>query len=93
LGLTVRSMTKDLAEQFGVEKIDGLIVIEVESGSPAERKGLRPGDIITEVNQRSVTSPKLFRDALKSADPRTGVIINFTSRGTSKFKILKESGD
>ena len=86
-------MTKDLAEQFGVDKIEGVIVTEVESGSAAERKGLRPGDIITEVNQRSVTSPKQFRDALKNADPRTGVIINFTSRGTSKFEILKESGD
>ena len=93
LGLTVRSLTKDLAEQFGVDKIDGLIVTEVESGSAAERKGLRPGDIITEVNQRSVTSPKQFRDALKNAAPRTGVIINFTSKGTSKFEILKESGD
>ena len=93
LGLTVRSLTKELAEQFGVDKIEGVIVTEVESGSAAERKGLRPGDIITEVNQKSVTSPKQFRDALKNAAPRTGVIINFTSKGTSKFEILKESGD
>ncbi len=93
LGLTVKSLTKELAEQFGVDKIDGVIVTEVDQGSGAERKGLRPGDIITEVNQKSVTSPKQFRDALKSADLRKGVIINFTSRGTSKFEILKESGD
>jgi serine protease Do len=93
LGLTVRSLSRELADQFGVEKIEGVIVTEVEQGSPAARVGLRPGDIITEVNYKPVTTPKEFRDALKSGDPKKGHIINFTSRGTSKFEILKDSGD
>lgn len=93
LGLTVKSVTKELAAQFGVEKTDGVIVTEVEQGSVADRKGIRAGDIITEVNQKAVTTAKEFRDALKSSDPKKGVIINFTSRGTSKFEILKDSGD
>ena len=65
----------------------------MQRGSAAERKGLRPGDVITEVNHKSVASPKQFRDVLKGIDPKKGVIVNFTSRGTSKFEILKESGD
>lgn len=93
LGLTVKSLTKELAEQFGVDKIDGVIVTEVEQSSPAGRIGLRPGDIITEVNYKPVANPMEFRDALKSGDPKKGHIINFTSRGTSKFEILKDSGD
>jgi serine protease Do len=70
-----------------------VIVTEVQRGSAAERKGIRPGDVITEVNHKPVTSPKQFRDVLKAIDPKKGVIVNFTSRGTSKFEILKESGD
>jgi serine protease Do len=93
LGLAVKSVTKELADQFGVERMEGVIVTEVEQGSAAERKGIRAGDIITEVNQKPVTTAKEFRDALKSSDPKKGVIINFTSRGTSKFEILKDSGD
>jgi len=93
LGLTVKALTKELAEQFGVEKIEGVIVTEVERGSAAERKGIRPGDIITEVDGKATTSPKHFRHAVKSGDPKKGIIINFTSRGTSKFEFLKESGD
>jgi serine protease Do len=82
-----------LADQFGVEKTDGVIVTEVEQSSPAGRIGLRPGDIITEVNHKPVSSVKEFREALKGGDPKKGHIINFTSRGTSKFEILKDSGD
>ena len=92
-GLTVQTPSKELLEQFGVEKAAGVIVTEVEKNSEAERKGLKPGDFITEVNQKAVSTPKQFRDALKNADPKKGVILNFTSRGTSKFEILKDSGE
>jgi serine protease Do len=92
-GLTVQAITKDLAEQFGLEKIGGVVVTEVEHGSVAEKKGLQPGDVITEVNQKPVTSPRQFNDALKGVDPKKGVIVNFTSHGTSKFEILKETGE
>jgi len=92
-GLKVQAITSELAEQYGISKSDGVVITEVERGSAAERKGLRPGDVITEVNHKPVTTPKQFRDVLKAIDPKKGVIVNFTSRGTSKFEILKESGD
>ncbi len=92
-GLAVQALTKDLAEQFGVDKTDGVVVTEVERGSAAEQKGIRPGDIITEVNGKTVTTPKQFREAMKTADPKKGVQVIYTSRGTSSFVILKESGD
>ena len=91
-GLTVQPFTKDLAEQFGIEKIEGVLISEVERGSPAERKGIKAGDVITEVNGKTVANPKQFAQALKAADPKKGVVLIYTSRGTSKVEILKEEG-
>ncbi len=89
-GLTVKSLTSELADQFNVDVDKGVIVTAVEPDSVAERKGIRPGDVITEVNRLPVTNLKTFRDAVKGADPKRGVIINFISRGTSRFTVLKE---
>jgi serine protease Do len=92
-GLTVRTATRELAEQFGVEKADGVIVTEVERDSVAALKGLRPGDIITDVNGKPVTTPRQFREQIRKADPKEGVRIMFRSRGARAFVYLKESGD
>jgi serine protease Do len=93
MGLTVKTLTKELADQFGVEKTDGVIITEVEAGSVAERRGLKAGDVITEVNQKPVTTPKQFHEALKATDPKKGAILNFTSHGTSKFEVIREAGE
>jgi len=92
-GLKVQAITSQLAEQYGIDKTDGVIVTDVQRGRAAERGGIQPGDVITEVNHKPVSTLKQFRDALKAVDPKKGVIVNFTRRGTSKFEFLKESGD
>ena len=92
-GLTVQSVTKDLAEQYGIEKTEGVLVTEVERSSMAERKGIKPGDVITEVNGKPVSSPKQFSQAIKTADVKRGVVIIYTTRGTSKIEVLREEGE
>ncbi len=92
-GLTVQTVTKDLAEQFGVEKGDGVIVTEVERDSVAALKGIRPGDIITELNGKPVTTLKEYRQYLKEADAKRGVVVIYSSRGTSKVEVLREDGE
>jgi serine protease Do len=66
----------------------------VEADSPAARRGIQAGDVITAVNHKPVTSPKQFREAVKNAG-RKGVILNLISvrDGASEFKILKDTGD
>lgn len=92
-GLTVQGMTKDLAEQYGVEKVEGVLVTGVEQGSAAERKGLKPGDVITEVNSKAVTSPKQFVQLVKSGDARRGIVIIYTTKGTSKIEVLRDDAE
>ncbi len=89
-GLTVRPMTKQLADEYGIEVTSGVLVTAVEQGSPAAEKEIKPGDVITEVNRTPVANLKQFRDALKGADAKSGVIVNYLSKGTSRITVLKE---
>ena len=89
-GLTVRPLTRELADEYSLESATGLVVTGVEPGSVAAEEGIRPGDVITEVNRAPVANMKQFRDALKGVNAKQGVIVNFISKGASRFTILKE---
>lgn len=67
LGMAIRSATRELAQRFDVEYHPGVIVMNVEPGSPADRKGIEPGFIISEVNGQPVVSESEFLEALKGA--------------------------
>src|SRR5262249_12671127 len=82
MGLTVQPVTRELAEQFGLEKIEGVCVTEVERGSAAERKGFKAGDVITDVDAKAVKTVKQFQQAMQEADPKKGAAIIFTRGGT-----------
>lgn len=94
VGLKVQTLTRELAKQFKVPAGKGVLVAEVETGSLAEKKQIQAGDVITEVNHRSVTSPKEFTDALKRADLKKGISLNvINDRGVNRFRLLKDGGD
>ncbi|MFM8354176.1 MAG: trypsin-like peptidase domain-containing protein, partial [Gammaproteobacteria bacterium] len=54
LGLTVQGLNPDLAEAFGVENRDGVVVVEIQPDGAAARAGLRPGDIIVRVDDQPI---------------------------------------
>jgi serine protease Do len=55
LGVGIQELTEELAAQFGVKPNDGVLVGNVMKDSPAERGGLRPGDIIQELNGTKIS--------------------------------------
>lgn len=67
LGLTVQTLTPQLAKQFNTEPGEGVVVTDVETGSIAERAGLRPGAVILQVNRKPVRSAADFRQALNAS--------------------------
>jgi S1-C subfamily serine protease len=56
VGFEGEMLTPQLAEYFGVK--DGVLVRMVASRTPAERSGLKAGDVVTKVNGTPVTSPR-----------------------------------
>ena len=89
LGITVKALTPALASQFGTTTIEGVLVATVEKNSPAARSGLRPGDIITAIDQQPIGNRKQFQAAVEKADLRKGVLLNLISGNTARFEILK----
>ena len=53
IGVTTTQLTKQLAEYFGIAGGKGLLITSVRENSPAEKAGLRAGDVITEADGQS----------------------------------------
>jgi serine protease Do len=91
VGITVHTLSYELAGHYGVDvTTDGVVVVAVEKGTAAVRKGIKPGDIITSVNKHSVSNPKEFRDALRNGDFKTGITVQILSGKKSRTETLKE---
>ncbi len=81
LGLTVQTLTPDVAESLGIgEDVKGVVVTNVESGSPADEAGLRRGDVILEVNRKPVPDLASFRRAIRES-PKGKSILLWVRRG------------
>jgi Do/DeqQ family serine protease len=64
-GMGVEPLTRERAQELGIQASSGVLVAEVQPGGRAADAGLRPGDVITEVDRRPVNSPDALRAALK----------------------------
>jgi serine protease Do/serine protease DegQ len=64
LGIEMVDLTPELARKFGVSSLDGAVIAGVQPGSPAERAGLREGDVITALSGRPIRSAAELRARL-----------------------------
>src|SRR6185503_6643365 len=65
LGVSLVDLTDELREHFGAPKDTGVLVSSVEDGSPAEKAGIRVGDIIVGVDGKDVESSGDLRRGLR----------------------------
>ena len=91
-GLTVQALTKDVAEQLNIEVGSGVVVASVEPNSPAEEHHIKAGDVITEINRKPVNNPRQFREAVRTSDPKHGMMVNLVGEQGSRFLVLKSDG-
>ena len=91
LGITLSSITQDIRMRQNIpEDVSGLLVTKVEQNTDAEIKGIRPGDIIQEINQVSVNNINAFRKVMNSIKgSKKGVLLLVNRQGNINFVALK----
>jgi serine protease Do len=75
IGLLVQEITPLLAQSLGLDRSDGVIISRVDEGSPAERSGLKRGDVIVAVNGERVKNFESARRAIFGS--RVGHVLEF----------------
>jgi serine protease Do len=92
LGLSVSDVTPEVARRLGLPAgQQGVVVTAVSPGGLAAEAGLRPGDVVQEVNRRPVRSTKDFVQAVEQAGGKDLVLL-VNRQGSTAYAVLERSG-
>nr|HDN00080.1 DegQ family serine endoprotease [Deltaproteobacteria bacterium] len=89
LGLVVQDLTPELAERLGYREFQGVLVAEVEQGSPAARVGIRSGHLIEEVNRKRVHSMDDFLEVLAQSEQAKSVLFRIRDGEFSRYVAIR----
>lgn len=81
MGVSLQPVDKDLAAAFNLEKAEGALISEVVKDSPADKAGLKQGDIILECNDNPVKSMGSLRTEISLMDPGAKVKLKINRNG------------
>jgi Do/DeqQ family serine protease len=84
LGVEVHELTPELAESFGIADPRGVVVAGVLRRGPADRAGVEPGDVITEVQGTPVGSPRELLERVAQARPGTRIAVALVRGGAAR---------
>jgi serine protease Do len=81
LGIGIQEITSDLSKSLGLKEVRGVLVNSVDDKSPAERAGIRTGDVITAVNGARVNDANALRNRIAGTTPGTDVTLTILRDG------------
>ncbi len=89
--MAVQTASQDLADQYGVDFHDGVMVVSVEQGSPADIEGITPGTILFEINHETIKTADDFGRIRTQLQGRTKAIamIGYDYKGNVKYFAVK----
>ncbi len=82
MGMTVQTLTPELAKRLGMPGVKGVLVTEVEENSAAAQAGVEPNDVIISVGFEKIETAEQLQDKLEQAE-RTGrgIVVNIKGKG------------
>lgn len=84
LGVVVQPVTEDIASSLRLTNAKGVIISQIESGSAAERAGLRRGDVILALNGNVIADPNTFRNEIAGTPPGRTITLRISREGNEQ---------
>lgn len=84
LGVTIQPVNQSLAKSFGLSDPQGALVSSVVKGSPAAKAGLKPGDVILQVNNQTIQDAHDLPALIAEMQPGTRVQLKLWRNGATK---------
>jgi serine protease Do len=81
LGVAVQYINSDLASSLGLKEVKGVLVNSVNSAGPADRAGLKSGDVILRFNSTPINDVNALRNTVASSSPGTDVTLDILRNG------------
>ncbi|WP_041361929.1 Do family serine endopeptidase [Methylovorus sp. MP688] len=86
IGIEAQDITPELAESFRLKEVRGSLIAGILRDSPAERAGLRPGDILLEIDGRQVQDSSSMLNLISSLKPNKKAVLKI-SRDQREFSV------
>src|SRR5690606_32072838 len=88
MGVKIRPINNESANRYGLSEVAGVRVEEINPGSAAEKGGLKPGDIITHINNTKINSSPDFIARVGQHRPGDGLEVDIIRNKTKKRLII-----
>jgi serine protease Do len=101
LGVGIQDVTSELAENFGLKNVRGVIVNSITPGGPADKAGLKQGDVITSLNGANLRDGNDLRNHVAQTAPNSDVTLGYLRNGSEynakvtlgEFQAKKDDAD
>lgn len=85
LGVSVKNVDPETAHELNLRSSTGALVTDVQSGSPADDGGVRPGDVIREFNHKPINNVSDLQSAVRNLKSGSTVLLNVVRQGQTLF--------
>lgn len=94
-GISPAAVTEEMSAQLGLPTDEGIAVLEVAPGGPAEKAGIEPGDVIVSLDDIPIQSPEDFVSLLRArevGDEVTAVVVHEGGRSVARINLQERPG-
>jgi S1-C subfamily serine protease len=84
LGVGIQDITADLASSMNLKNANGVLINSVDAGGPADKAGIKSGDVITAVNGKKVDDSNTLRNRIAASAPGTDVAVTIMHDGQQR---------